>query len=1061
MMDGVIGTADWRDPVRGARVVDITQLQESRLPPHRPLQVTGRMLCWLAMGLLLLLAPRELWAQAANQCSLANTSPIITSPANTGWLNDNSTGITHTPTLNGNQTSTRYGIQTNGAIVIAGELQWNNPAGLNSGRATMEILVNGVRYATLFTSEANDGPFSTTGSFWPDNGSLISVDGNAETATQQAFAGDATSVSPRTYRPFTVRLPTTVTQVTSVQYVYRSNYSDDTTDDDIRFRNIQINQCKATLRLQKQIVTGRESGTDQFALSISSGGSPLASTTTTGTGTTVNTGLATVVPFNPGVLHTLSEAAAGTTDLGDYTSTYSCANASSGTGTVLPSGTGTSFSLTPASGDDITCTVVNTRRPVTLTLTKISQGGTRAFTFTGNNGWTSQTITTTTPGVGVTGATQTLTNPLVATTINETLPSGFLLNNVTCTGMGAGGTVTQNTGSFTLNAAAVDAGSNIACTVTNAIQSQPAFPGCSSEMYLAQSPNVNTDTTLYGVSAATNPMTFPAIGTGIHTYNAIGFNPVDNYIYGINQGGGSGNNLIRIGADGSSLLLGPVAGLGLDNWINGTMSPDGTLYVLGGGGSSNLRAINVQTNTSTLITLSTGVNSSDFAWIGGLIYTVESNGQLRSINPATGQVTSIGTPQGAIVMGAMFGSPTGLFGSDNNGGFYRIDLATGVRTLISGSPSAGQNDGANCPTAPITFDADLSVTKTNTPASGPNDLTGDGYMPGQARTYSVVVTNSGPFGAQNITVSDPIPAGIDGATMSWTCASTSGGAVCGAPSGTGALNDTGLDLPAGAVATYLVTMTVPAGFTGNLTNTVTITPPLMVNDSNATNNTATDVDQSVPRLVIRKISIGGVDSFGFSGTNGVQTQTLTTTTAGTPISGAVQMLIAASTATTITESTSPATYQVTDIACTGLGAGGTATPDLANRTVVLDAAATAVGASIECTFTNTLRQADIQVVKTASPDPVVAGEVVTYQIVVTNNGPLAADGAVLTDVAGAGQDCTTPSTTAICTATGGASCPSPTVPVSNLLGSGITLPVLPAGGQVTVTLQCTVTASGL
>jgi uncharacterized repeat protein (TIGR01451 family) len=1060
MMDGVIGTADWRDPVRGARVVDITQQQGSRLPPHRPLQATGRMLCWLAMGLLLLLAPRELWAQAANQCSLANTSPIIASPADTGWLNDNSAGITHTPTLNGSQTSTRYGIQTNGAIVIAGELQWNNPAGANSGRATMEILVNGVRYATLFTSEAVAGASSTAGEFWPDNGSLVSVNGSAETATQQSFVGDATSAT-RTYRPFTVRLPTTVTQVTSVQYVYRSDYSDNTADDDIRFRNIQINQCKATLRLQKQIVTGRESGTDQFALSIASGGSPLASTTTTGTGTTVNTGLATLAPFNPGVLHTLSEAAAGTTDLSDYTSTYSCANASSGTGTILPSGTGTSFSLTPASGDDITCTVVNTRRPVTLTLTKISQGGTRAFTFTGNNGWTSQTITTTTPGVGVTGATQTLTNPLVATTINEALPSGFQLSNVTCTGMGAGGTVTQGASSFTLNAAAVDAGSTIACTITNAVQSQPAFASCSSDMYLSQGPNNTTNTTLYNIVTTANPFTYPAIGQGSNVYNAAGFNPVDNYIYGINHGGGTGNRLIRVGADGSTVDLGPVAGMATADWISGTFSDTGVMYALAGGGSTNLRVIDVQTNTSTLVTLSASVQASDIAWIGGMIYAVQGNGQLRSIDPTTGTVTNIGSPSGSVTYGAMFGSPTGLFGSANGGGFYSFDLVTGARTLISDSPDASVNDGANCPTAPIQFSADLSVTKTNTPASGPSDLAGDGYVPGQARTYSVVVTNNGPFGAQNITVSDPVPAGINAATMSWTCAPTSGGAACGAASGTGALNDTGLDLPAGAVATYLVTMTVPTGFTGDLANTVTITPPVTINDTNAANNSATDVDQSVPRLTIRKISVGGVDSFGFSGDNGVQTQTLTTTTAGTPVAGATQALAAAAAATTIIESTSPATYQVSSITCTGLGAGGTATPDLAARTVVLDAAATAVGASIECTFTNTLRQADIQVVKTASPDPVVTGEVVTYQIVVTNNGPLAADGAVLTDVAGAGQDCTTPSTTAVCTATGGASCPSPTVPVSNLLGSGITFPVLPVGGQVTLTLQCTVTASGL
>jgi uncharacterized repeat protein (TIGR01451 family) len=284
--------------------------------------------------------------------------------------------------------------------------------------------------------------------------------------------------------------------------------------------------------------------------------------------------------------------------------------------------------------------------------------------------------------------------------------------------------------------------------------------------------------------------------------------------------------------------------------------------------------------------------------------------------------------------------------------------------------------------------------------------------------------------------------------------------VCGAASGSGALNDTGLDLPAGAVATYLITMTVPTGFTGDLSNTANLTVPANITDSNTGNNTATDVDQPAPVLTIRKTSLGGVDSFGFTGTNGVVTQTLVTTVAGTPASGASQALTAAGVATTITESTTPATYQLTDITCTGLGAGGTATPDLTNRVVVLDAAATAAGADIVCTFTNTLQQTDIQVVKSALPDPVLSGQVVTYSLVVTNNGPLAASNVLLSDVAGAGQDCTVPSTTATCSATGGASCPSPTVAVSTVLGSGITIPTLPVGGQVTVTLQCTISASG-
>ena len=74
-----------------------------------------------------------------------------------------------------------------------------------------------------------------------------------------------------------------------------------------------------------------------------------------------------------------------------------------------------------------------------------------------------------------------------------------------------------------------------------------------------------------------------------------------------------------------------------------------------------------------------------------------------------------------------------------------------------------------------------------------------------------------------------------------------------------------------------------------------------------------------------------------------------------------------------------------------------------------------------------IRQVVAELRKVVTPT---RSELVNYTIVVSNNGPLAATNVLLTDTAGAGQDCTTPSTTATCTATGGASCPSPTVPVS-------------------------------
>ena len=108
-----------------------------------------------------------------------------------------------------------------------------------------------------------------------------------------------------------------------------------------------------------------------------------------------------------------------------------------------------------------------------------------------------------------------------------------------------------------------------------------------------------------------------------------------------------------------------------------------------------------------------------------------------------------------------------------------------------------------------------------------------------------------------------------------------------------------------------------------------------------------------PTFMITKVSNGFSGAFSFTGTNGVGPQTITTVAAGVPVTGTPQTLTAPATITTITESTPPANFTLTSISCSGLGSGGTATPNLAARSVTLDAAATALGAVIGCTFTNT------------------------------------------------------------------------------------------------------------
>lgn len=529
---------------------------------------------------------------------------------------------------------------------------------------------------------------------------------------------------------------------------------------------------------------------------------------------------------------------------------------------------------------------------------------------------------------------------------------------------------------------------------------QPDFGTCDARMFMDQIPS--SISTLYDVNYGTAPFTLTPKGSSTSTTgrNGIGYNVLDNFIYGIRWPTSGGIvELIRVDINGAGQNLGAIAGLPAGTtWNNGVISPAGDYYLKSGLSTTTLYRVNLATlpYTATQITLSQPVQTFDLAWHNGRLYGVDitATPRLVSIDPVSGAVTMLGPTFPLNNALAMWGFNNMLLGSSGST-IFALDPVTGASTLLSViSPTSNNGDGANCPAADITFNGDLSVTKTNTPGSGPNDLPTDTYTPGVQRTYTIVVTNPNTsFGAQNITVSDPVPAGIDASTVSWTCANTSGGSRCGSASGTGALNDTALDLPSGSVATYLVTMTVPTTFTGDLSNTVTITPPSYFNDTDTANNTATDVDQPAARVTISKVSVGGVGAFAFTGTNGIAAQTITTTVAGTPVSGTPQILTAVGTATTITESVPPAGYVLTSISCTGLP-GGTATPNLGARSVTLNAAATAAGADITCTFTNTLTQPALSIAKTSNGPWTVGQTGATYTLNVSNAGNLATSGTI-------------------------------------------------------------------
>nr|WP_255428996.1 DUF11 domain-containing protein [Saccharophagus sp. K07] len=96
--------------------------------------------------------------------------------------------------------------------------------------------------------------------------------------------------------------------------------------------------------------------------------------------------------------------------------------------------------------------------------------------------------------------------------------------------------------------------------------------------------------------------------------------------------------------------------------------------------------------------------------------------------------------------------------------------------------------------------------------------------------------------------------------------------------------------------------------------------------------------------------------------------------------------------------------------------------------------------------------ADLSVSKTSGTGAVLGGEEIVYTILVANAGPSAADGSVVKDVPASGLTCTL----VTCgSETGGAACPA-SPDINDLLGGGLSIPILPANSSVTFEVTCTV-----
>lgn len=259
----------------------------------------------------------------------------------------------------------------------------------------------------------------------------------------------------------------------------------------------------------------------------------------------------------------------------------------------------------------------------------------------------------------------------------------------------------------------------------------------------------------------------------------------------------------------------------------------------------------VGTNVTFTVTLrnngpeaATGVRVADSLPLGYAF--VSASTSQGTFNAATGQWTVGSVANGAIATLAIVATvrPTGPY--LNMAQVSASDQSDPDSTPNNHSPSRPlENDEATAVVVPTPV-ADLRAVK-----SGPATV-----APGGALNYSVVVTNLGPSAADGALFTDLVPPGV--VVTSALCGSAAGGAVCGTVAAANqTVSSTIATLPAGGAVTFTITGIAP--LSGTLLNRAQVVTAAGVDDpddpgrSGAGNNGSSVITQVQTVSVVKTV----------------------------------------------------------------------------------------------------------------------------------------------------------------------------------------------------------------
>ncbi|MEC4802920.1 MAG: hypothetical protein SAJ12_02385 [Jaaginema sp. PMC 1079.18] len=356
---------------------------------------------------------------------------------------------------------------------------------------------------------------------------------------------------------------------------------------------------------------------------------------------------------------------------------------------------------------------------------------------------------------------------------------------------------------------------------------QPAIAQfvCDGTLYISRGSNPTDPTTLNNLATNIQPFQLAPVsnapGASIRRYNAAGFRPQDNFIYGIEldriNNTNVPTNILRIDETGVSQRLTLPPGLPSSNFIAGDFNSNTGNYFIYSPGTGELVELSVTGANPTLIRTTALQGSPRFADIAfnpvdGRFYGFDRNiNQVRSFDPTSGAnpipLTNVplgtGTPVFSSTsdqIGAAFFDAAGNFyafrngqsGVANSGELYRVDVTTGNFISLGTVEGVDQNDGAGCPLAPIVL-KEVSATT---------------IAPGGTVTYTYRIINLTQFSLDNLTFTDTMS---DGRT--YNPGSVTPGTLLGVTptfsNSNSTLSFTGVTVPANTDTTLSVEVNIP------------------------------------------------------------------------------------------------------------------------------------------------------------------------------------------------------------------------------------------------------------